>query len=242
MIFSVAMAGFTPVTTELDEHARVNWTEMRVEVAVVVVPHGAAGVRATEEIARREVDGRMREGFLGVGLDPDRTVEDLRQVPELWSQIEPRARRWDEVENQYYKSGRVGVVGALSLVSLLKPLTMATATERTPPQKTSHTGVIVDARGLEVKPCFAPSIRGRKGELYDGRVWLHAAPERAPVVWVNDAAHPAAARAGTNPLMLHASAAEGCALTIDEAGDGPLQGLERAGLLGEGTLVVVVDP
>lgn len=242
MIFGVAMAsGFSPVTTRLDDHSLVNWTEMQIEVSVVAVPPGAAGVRATEEIARRDVEGRMREVFLGVGLDPARSVEDLRSVPELWSQIEPRVLRWLEVENQYYSSGRVGVVGALPLVQLLKPLTMATATERPPPQKASHTGAVIDARGLEVKPCFAPEIHGPRGEIYDGRVWLHAAAEQAPVVWVNDAAHPAAARAGTTPLLLHATAADGCKLTVDDASAGPLQGLDRAGLLGQGTLVVVVD-
>lgn len=242
MIFSVAMAGFTPVTTQLDDHSVVNWTEMRVEASVVVVPPGATGVRATEEIARRDVEGRLRKVFLQVGLDPDRTIQDLRSVPELWSQIEPRTLRWLEVENQYHTSGRVGVVGALPLVHLLKPLTMATATERPAPQKTSHTGAVIDARGLEVTPCFAPGVHGPRSEIYDGRVWLHAAAEKAPVVWVNDAAHPAAGRAGDNPLLLHAAQAEGCKLTLDAASAGPFQGLERAGVLGEGTLVVVVDP
>lgn len=232
---------FEPVTTALTRDAVVNWTDLRVEMTAIANPGSAQGTRATEEIARREVESQIDEALLRVAVDADRTIEDLRIVPELWTQIEGRARRWIETENRYYTSGRVGVVGAIELVSLLKPLTMSTATERPSRPSSPWTGVIVDTRGIEVKPCFAPTLRDPGRELYDGRLWLHAAAERASAVWVSDGAHPAANRAGDKPLLVHASSAVGCTLTVDPKDGKLIEEVVNAGVLGEGTLVVVVD-
>lgn len=239
---TVALAGFEPVTTSVGRSAVVNWTDVRLEVTAMEVPGSAQGIRATEEIARRRVDGEIDDALLQVQVDPGRTIEDLRSNAELWHQIEPRFRRWVEAENRYYTSGRVAVVGAVDLVGLLKPLTMSTATERSRPSSTEVSGLVIDARGLpDVTPCFAPVIKGPNGEIHDGQVWLHAAAEKAAAVWVKDAAHPAAARAGTAPLLVRAAAATGCELSVDAGSAEKIVRLEDTGVLGEGTIVVVVD-
>ena len=57
----------------------------------------------------------------------------------------------------------------------------------------------------------------------------------------NFGAHPAAARAGDNPLLVQATSAEGCTLSVDAAAGRSIEEVVNAGVLGEGTLVVVVD-
>lgn len=239
---ATASAGFQPVTTPLSANTRINWTDLRLEVDIKADPGQAQGTRATEELARRQVEAEMGDGILQIPIDQGRTMVDLREVPELWSQLEPRMRRWAEIENRYYTSGHVAVVGAIRLVDLLKPLTMATAQERPRTVSKGNTGLVLDARGLdEVKPCFTPTIRGPRGELYDGSVWLHVASERAGAVWVSDAAAPAAERVGEEPLLVHATKANGCTFEVDAKSAREIEALVDKGVLGEGTLAIVVD-
>lgn len=232
---------FEPVVTDLGGGAVVNWTHARLEVSAASSRSGSEGTEAVEELARRAVDFRITSAALEVPIAPGQHLGDLRSQREIWPGLEPRIGRWVETVNRYYASGRVGVVGALSLVELMKPVTMATAAAAQS-SPTEHTGAVLDARGRAVTPCFAPSVRGPGGEIYAGRMWLDAAVERAPVAWVTDAADPVAARAGTNPVLAHVVAAEGCALTVEADAARLLSVLEGAGKLGEGTLVVVVDP
>ncbi len=245
MMVLVAMAHaqhalFEPVRTDLGGGARIDWTASRLEVEASARRTGSEGTRALEELARRQVDLRIGVAALAIPIGPGRTLGALQGNP-LWPSIRPRIGRWIETTNRYYSSGRVAVMGALSLVELLKPITMASATARQS-EPAPHSGAVLDARGLAVEPCFAPMIRDEQGVIYDGRMWLDAAVQRPPATWVSDAADPVAARSGTSPLLAVATGAAGCVLTVDAAHGAPLRKLAEAGVLHEGTLVIVVDP
>lgn len=233
---------FEPVTTDLGGGAVVNWTDVRLEITASAERSGSEGTRALEELARRAVDLRVTDAARTVPVSPHRTLGDLERQPELWPSLQPRIGRWVETENRYGSSGRVEVVGALSLVELLKPVTMSVATANQA-KPTARSGVTLDARGKTVEPCFAPEILGPGGEVvYAGRMWLDAAVEHAPAVWVTDAAAPEAGRSGANPMLALVADAHGCQLTLDARATEELRGLVASGRLGEGTLVVVVDP
>ncbi|MCB9676818.1 MAG: hypothetical protein H6737_17005 [Alphaproteobacteria bacterium] len=242
-LLAVAWGGtFEPVVTELGGGARIDWTELVLLVEQGRARSGSEGTKAVEELARRDVDRAMGPAAAQIRISPDDTLAGLQDSPELWPSIEPRIGRWVETENRYHSSGKVTVIGALSLVELLKPVSMATATSRTGPA-TDLTGVVLDARGMEVAPCFAPEVRGPGGEtVYDGRMWLESAVEHAPAVWVTDAADPAADRAGSNPVVSRVKSVDGCVLTVPERAATGLAELAESRLAGEGRLVVVVDP
>lgn len=231
---------FEPVRTDLGGGAVIDWTTSRLEVTASAQRSGSEGTRAVEELARRAVDLQVTTAALDLPIAPERTLRDLRGTP-LWPSLEPRVGRWIETTNRYHASGRVEVVGALSLVELMKPVTMATAAAQQG-RPTEQTGLLLDARDVDgVSPCFAPVVAGPEGPLFSGRMWLDAAVERPPAVWVTDAADPAATRVGERPVLAHVQRAEGCVLTIDAESVRAVRTLEAAGRLGEGTLVVVVD-
>jgi hypothetical protein len=243
IVWCMAAAGgtlFEPVVTDLGGGARVNWSDARLEIEATSSRTGSEGTRAVEELARRAVDLRFTSAALDLPIAPDRTLRDLRKEP-LWASLEPRIGRWTETENRYAASGEVAVVGALSLVELMKPVTMATASAHQG-QPTARTGATLDARGHVVAPCFAPRIVDPAGvTVYDGRLWLDAAVEHPPAVWVSDAASPAAGRSGANPMLAEIARAEGCVITLDSGPAAELRELVEKGRMGEGTLVIVVD-
>jgi hypothetical protein len=101
----------------------------------------------------------------------------------------------------------------------------------------------VDARGIPANPAFAPQLVTRSGEvLFDGSTWASIAVETSPVVYVDDPAHPAAARAGPSPLFLRAVGQRGCDIEVSDA-DLPRwrDEVEGTRLIGEGRVVVVLD-
>jgi hypothetical protein len=243
LLAPVAEAGsFEPVVTDLGGGARIDWTSMQVLVEATRTRSGSEGTRAVEELARREVDAGIGPAADQIRLAPGDRFEDLKDSPELWPALQPRVGRWIETENRYHSSGRVTVIGALDLVELLKPVAMATATSRTGPRG-DYTGLVLDARGVEgVEPCVAPELVAGVEILYDGRLWLEAAVERAPSVWVSDAADPAADRAGDAPLLVRVETASGCRLTVPAGQVDAVRTLAETAVLGDGTLVIVVEP
>ena len=159
MLWSLCFANplFPSITTELEDGVVIDWTRSELQITVSAERAGSEGTRGLEELARRSVDLQMTGAALKVPVAPAVTLDSLRRSSEVWTSLEPRVGRWRETENRYYASGRVEVVGALSLVDLLKPYVMQRAT---PHQggETQESGVLVDARGLEATPCFAPKL------------------------------------------------------------------------------------
>ena len=79
--------------------------------------------------------------------------------------------------------------------------------------------------------------------LWTGTLWEDVAYERAPVVYVSDAAHPAAMRAGNNPIFAKVTSADEGALQLAENDAVRVRtAFSQARTLGDGTVVVVVDP
>jgi len=233
---------FPPARTDLGDGVWVDWTTGHVRASGTARRLGSEGTQAIEELARRKVDDKVRASVLAVAVAPGRALGDLAASPELWPGVETRLGRWVETENRYYSSGRVEVIGALSLVEVLKALTMASARPRVG-EPGEYTGALLDARGTGARPCFAPVVvDADERVLYEGRLWLEAAVSELPVVWVGDAADPAAQRAGDKPLAGAVSRAEGCRLGLDGALAEQFEALARSATLGSARLVVVVDP
>jgi hypothetical protein len=136
----------------------------------------------------------------------------------------------------------------MQLHTLLRPalVSMAKGKHRTSPPTGSTTGLVLDARGLDVEPCLAPLLRSEGGEeVYSGAsMTALAAGQRSPVAWVADPADVVAARrSGSAPLFARAVDADGCVLTLSDA-DAAKVKAEASGapFLLNGQVVVVTTP
>ncbi|MCO4747745.1 MAG: hypothetical protein KC912_23310 [Proteobacteria bacterium] len=250
MILWLGMAALAqegePVDVRRDagRDAVINWSELSVEVETRSHAGGAATRKSAEAEARKVLGPRLAGAARLVGVTTDITLGDLEEGPALGASVATRMARWYVSEARYYSSGRVELVGELDLRELLKPWTLSGAEEAPARgEQPSYTGLIVDARGLDFEPVWAPSVRGVGATLWTGTLWEDVAYERAPVVYVSDAAHPAAMRAGNNPMFVRAASAEPSVLELaDDDAVRVRTAFSEARTLGDGTVVVVVDP
>jgi hypothetical protein len=204
-------------------------------------------MRAVEELARRDADAGIRQGVARILVTTARAVSELQEVPEFGAALQARTSRWRASETRYFASGKVEVDAGLSLIDLLKPYTLATAVTEpvSDGRQPRFTGLVIDARGTDAICVWAPRLISAQGEvLYEGVLWEDAAVDQAPVIYVSDPAHPAATRAGDEPIFLRAVTAEGADLVLspEDTQRFRTSSLVGASVLGQGSVVVVVDP
>jgi hypothetical protein len=234
-----------PVVRPVASGVVVNWTSLALEAEASARGHGTEDTEAIEQLARREVDLAMRQGADRVQLAEGVSFADLSDDPALGDALASRLPRWEVAESRYYTSGRVELLARLSLQELLKPYTLAQARPAIPDDgaRAGPTGLLIDARGTEVTPSWSPRVITPEGaEILVVRMWDDDAVNAAPLVWVTDPADGAAARAGASPLIVRAAGAQDTALVVSGEDATALRGFAAARPLGQGRVVVVVDP
>ncbi len=248
LLAALALAGapdVPEVRTRLGSQVEVDWTHMAIESSAGARGFGVGATpRAVEQQARREVGPGILQGVGRVRLTHDLTVADIAQQPEVWEAVQSRVSRWSVREARYYASGKVELVGSLSLQELLKPWTLHRAVPAPEGPQPTYSGLLLDARGSGAEPAFSPRLLTESGEvLWEAVVWEEHALEEVAVVYVSEASDPAATRAGDKPMVLRCAASQGPDLILDS--DQAVRfrtGLSGARILGEGTVVVVLDP
>ena len=239
-----ALASPQGVRVEVSDDVVVDWTRLVVTVDTVRRQRETEGTEAVEELARRAVDAGIRLGAERIRVNHALTVEEVLEGP-LADPILGRMGGWRVTETQYFSSGKVSVHAELPLQDLLKPWTVAQSIEApVGPAESEWTGLMVDARGFDVAPAWAPRLLDVVGTvLYGGALWEDAAVNRSPIVYVDDPAHPAATAAGDRPLFLRARSAEGCDLTLAPEDVARFSSEAKdTRLPGNGGLVIVIDP
>lgn len=234
------------VRDALASGAVVNWTRLAVQATHGHQGGGVAGRQpATEQLARQRIGPAIQDGLPEVRATSPLTIGDLMEDPVLGQPLTNRVKLWSVSEATYHASGMVTLHGELDLAEYLRPWTLRLARQQpSTPTVSAYSGLVVDARGTGAVAAFAPRILGTEGgELWDGRLWEGAVLLRSPVVWVADPAHPAAERAGHEPLVVRARTARGSDLVLDEAGTSAVRRhLVGSPALGEGRVVLLIDP
>ena len=116
------------VVVPLGNGVRVNWTRMVLEAERTGEGAGVGSTRrALEQQVRTEIGPAILDGAWRVLVTADDRVEDLVESEDVGPKIRSRLARWAVSETRYYTSGRVALVGQLSLQDLLKPWTLAAA-------------------------------------------------------------------------------------------------------------------
>ncbi|MCB9665529.1 MAG: hypothetical protein H6732_15560 [Alphaproteobacteria bacterium] len=240
LLAALALAGpFADVRRPLGGGASVNWTRLRLELAVAEAdPTLALDARPLEMRAIRRIDDEIARALEAVPLRPGVRLGEGADV------AASRIRRsWHVAESRYFDSGRIEVVGAVDLQDVLAPWSTARSVVLPAALPSDPTGVVIDVRGLPLLPSYAPQVVDEAGELlYDAVVWKHLAFQTPPAVWVSDPAAPEAGVAGARAwLAVAAAAREG--VVVLAAADAARWRAEVAPAVahGAGSIVLVVD-
>lgn len=239
LAMALAAAGDGAVRRPLADGAWMNWSLMRVEVMGSARDDKLAlDNRPLEQQAIAGVESRVGDVVGRVRVQARTELSDL--VTGLPATV---LATWTVAEGRYYRDGHVEVMGTVDVLPLLAGWSRGRA--RTPPPAVGGgaTGVVLDARGLALEPTFAPKLRTGDGTvLYDSVLWSDVAFTRAPVVWVADPAHPAAGRAGRDPVFVRVASVSGADLIVSDEDAATLaRQLDAGRAWGDGTVVVVVD-
>ncbi|MDP2306496.1 MAG: hypothetical protein Q8P18_10765 [Pseudomonadota bacterium] len=241
---------FDPVIQELSE-GRIDWTALRLLASAEGVPSGGVlvNLETLEGDARQRLGPRMLAMARKVRISADLTAADLLDAKDaVADRIDDNLMLWEVYEVRYYMSGGVEMEGALPLQAWLRPalVSLAKGKDRTTPATAPTSGLVIDARGLDLSPALSPRLQGPGGEtLYSvAAMTVLAASQRTPVVYVTDPADVAAGRrAGGQPLFVRAQSVTAKTDLVLDAADAArvAQAAVDAPFLLQGNVVVVVD-
>ena len=155
----------------------IDWTGgvIQVEARMIQPATVWSDVRATEKDARRKLQTRLQDSALAVPFGRDGDVSDLMGK---WEDVDSALSvgladgmgHWRVVETRYFTSGRVELVGELDLTEWLRPYAtrVASAPHDAPNETMRSTGIVVDARHLDLAPSYAPRLIDSDGRVvYD---------------------------------------------------------------------------
>ncbi len=242
---------FAPVTSQL-AGASVDWTHMVLTMSdqAQPAPGSHAELQVTEQQARQHLGPRLLEAAGRVQLDHATTVRDLidARTP-VGEHLGQESSSWHVTETRYHSSGQVEITAELDLATWLRPAAYAGAADGDPPrgERSSFTGIVIDARGLSAQGALAPRLLASDGDVLYALDQVHEsiARKRTMVQYVTDPADPLAfARAGASPLLLRAADLHSdvdLVLSVDDSIR--FQTVSRdARLLTEALVVLVLDP
>ncbi|MEN0066849.1 MAG: hypothetical protein AAGA48_32250 [Myxococcota bacterium] len=231
----------TAVVQSLTDEVTIDWTNLEVEVQATAQAPAVGSLRAIEELARQNIAKTLQRALPRVPLTATIALGAIQTDPVLDAPIAARQARWQVTEAQYATSGTVRLTASLSLASVVKPWVLANALpEATSAVDPPFTGVLVDARAVDVSMAVAPRIVTEDGEvLFDGRLDAFSAVTRAPVRYVASPAHRRADQAGERPWRLLATAVQSEVDLIVAEVD-PAERASALQVLQSGEIIIVV--
>ena len=207
---------FEPVTTRVGG-GWVDWSELVLHVSAGASP--AAGPLAdrsvVEQHARDELEPIIHDTAPRIPFTSERSAGDIIAQGDNAGRLLDRGMdSWRVTLAHYYSSGKVELEAELDLFQwAARPLmTMAKASRPVGVERSQVTGIVVDARGLELEPVLAPAMLSSQGAvLYSVESITPAALKKhSPVQYVSDPADPRAVeRAGASPVFLAAQDTSG---------------------------------
>ncbi len=246
LLLSLAQAA--PPLQELP-HGQVDWTRG----VLIVQSSGSPNTGAWSDLGVAEKDAygqlelRVQDSSARIAFDADRSAGDLLGGgDELARSLTEAQGNWRIAETRYNASGRVDMRAELDLQPWLRAALVAQA-QGDPDLKltpTERSGLVVDARKVGGRPCFAPRLVDPEGLQIYGASTLSAemAASRSPALWVADPAQTEAGElAGLEPLFVVAVDADGCDLVLSAQDSLTVRALASTSVLAEAHVVLVVE-
>jgi hypothetical protein len=259
---SAQMVGtVTDVEQLVGSTGKVDWTTGMITAVGIgappAQPANAAQARAMAERAAQVVALRnLLEAVKGVRVDSTTTVENFMVSSDIIkTEVSGFIQGAMPVDKKYMSDGSVEVTVGMRLTGALadallpkgaSPMTPATVPGGAPGQL--YTGLIVDARGLGVRPAMAPRILNEDGKEIYGSAWINRdyAVREGMVGYLKD---PTAAqtnpRVTDKPMMVKALRVSGDArvdTVISNADAAAIQGAsQNLSMLEKCRVIILVD-
>lgn len=198
-----------------------------------------------ERTAKLDAVRNLLEQAKGVRITADRTVGDELDREEVRGRVEGILRDFKVVATRYYSDSGVVMDVEVPLAALASgvvpvpatPLALSSQGEK------KYTGLVVDARGLGVRPMLAPRVLDASGKpLYGPEALTAEALAKTGVAgWFNslDKAKQAP-RVGEQPLVVKAEKLRGSDLVLSEEGSKQLSETDTR-FLAEGRVAIVTQ-
>ena len=177
----------TDVETSVGSSGKIDWTTQVITAVGIgappAQPANAAQARAMAERAAQVVAYRnLLEAVKGVRIDSTTTVENFMVTSDLIrTQVSGFVQGAMVMDKKYMSDGSVEVTVGMKLTGALAdsllpktppaPPTGIVATPGAAGQ--AFTGLIVDARGLGIKPAMAPKVLNEDGKEVYGSAWIN---------------------------------------------------------------------
>ena len=218
-LFSLATPlSSTPLIQEIGD-AQINWTKMRLEAKSSYASRTQSwGYR--ESLASQSVAKIIQDNITIVPLSTEESIDSLRGNEQFDGNFVEGLQDWKTSESRYiHSTHEVEVIGYLSLQSYLRKTLMHFAKSKISSTPTVHTGLIVDARGLDFQPLVMPDIYTAQGEkiLSIEHFSPKSAQDTLPVRYVRTPADPLCATiVGKTPAMVRAQKVHKGGLALGE--------------------------
>ena len=263
---SAQMAGtITDVEQSVGSTGKVDWTTGMITAVGIgappAQPANAAQARAMAERAAQVVALRnLLEAVKGVRVDSATTVENFMVTSDvIKTEVSGFIQGAMPIDKKYMSDGSVEVTVGMRLTGALADtlLPKGLATPPTPMTAPSgatavpgqlYTGLIVDARGLGVRPAMAPKILNEDGKEVYGSAWISRdfAVREGMVGYLKDPASALAnPRVTDKPMMVKALKVSGDArvdTVISNADAAALQSAtQNLNMLQKCRVIILVD-
>lgn len=181
------MGTIKDVETSVGSSGKVDWTTGVITAVGIgappAQPANAAQARAMAERAAQVVAYRnLLEAVKGVRIDSTTTVENFMVTSDvIRTQVSGFVQGAMVMDKKYMSDGSVEVTVGMKLTGALadsllpkQPLAPPTGIVATPGAAgQTFTGLIVDARGLGVRPAMAPKVLNEDGKEVYGSAWIN---------------------------------------------------------------------
>ena len=223
--------------------AKINWTQMRLEAQSSYASRTQSwGYR--ESLASQDVAQKIGEYIFEVPVSQEHTVYSLQDIKEIDSDFN-NLRDWKTAESRYiHAQHEVEVVGYLPLQSYLRKSIMHFAKAKLIEETTIHTGLIIDARGIDFQPLVMPTITNHDGssvfsiEDFSPK----SAQDTLPVRYVQSPVDPlCAAVVGKTPAMVRAQTSNRGTLVLAEESVLP-SARDLSAIQSMGKIIIVISP
>lgn len=185
--FAQLVGTINDVETSVGSSGKVDWTTGVITAVGIgappAQPANAAQARAMAERAAQVVAYRnLLEAVKGVRLDSTTTVENFMVTSDvIRTQVSGFVQGAMVMDKKYMSDGSVEVTVGMKLTGALadsllpkQPPAPPTGIVTTPGAAgQTFTGLIVDARGLGVRPAMAPKVLNEDGKEVYGSAWIN---------------------------------------------------------------------
>lgn len=230
-------------------HGEINWTDKTITVTgsgapSLKAPNVAVARMNAERAAKLDALRNIVEAVKGVKVSGNRSAGDAMKSDTVQTQVEGIVRGFTVLDTKYYSDGGVDVVVQVPIDGVLTEALVpeaGNAVKKAPIKDV--TGVVVNAKGVNVTPAIAPVILDQSGNrIYYPEAIDKAAMKDHGAVAYNKSLDKAMkdSRVGAKPLVVKAiEVLDGSNLVISSADAAKLS--NAGGALALGKVIIVTD-